>query len=420
MNEIDLLRELRAGLPGPRPETESAARAALVWRVESLSAPARRRQWLPTSRGVRIAAIGFALAVIAAVVSVTGVAGRGETETALARVLNQVADVASEQQSQSPGPHQFLYTRSRSAYLSTVAFAPGCEERPCEASEEWSVLVPRRNESWVPFDGFRFGRVRSVTGKPEFVSEVQRAAWVAAGSPPLARAGQVEDSTLTGGVPLDGEDLPTDPAALRRLVEAREIPGVEGPPGEAETFVLIGDMLRHAYLPASVRAALYEATAELPGVELLGAVEDPAGRPGTGIAYADRKRGVRHELILDPETSALLGERDSLIRSGAHGFEGTTIGYAAYLEEKVVDSVGAGAPRGAAATMPVVRCYDRASLSAGVTVTRGNEPILTCQMKWPGEAPNLVPCGREGSKVTSVFPGSSPAVCRRLGLQLRP
>lgn len=424
MNEIDRLQELRAGLPGPRPEKRSAARAALIARIESSGGPPRARMRLPwRGRKLRIAVAGLALAAIAAVVSITGLAGHGDAEPAVARVLHQVADVAAGQQPQSPGPRQFLYTRSRNAYLSAATYSPDCEERPCEATEEWSVLVPRQHESWVPFDSSRFGRVRTVTGKPRFLSEGQRAGWVAAGSPPLSRAGRVEDSTLTGGVPLDGEDLPTDPATLRQLIEAREIPGVEGPPGEAQTFTLIGDMLRHAYLPSAVRAALYQATAELPGVELLGEVEDPVGRPGTGIAYTDRKDGTRHELILDPETSALLGERDSLVRSGAYGFKappGTPVGYAVYLESKVVDSVGRGAPRGAGASFPSVHCYDRASLRGGVTVIRGNEPILACQPLWDGEPPSLVPCGREGSKVTLVFPGPGPAVCRRLGLQLRP
>jgi hypothetical protein len=283
--------------------------------------------------------------------------------------------------------------------------------------------------------------VRTVSGKPRFVSADQRAGWVAAGSPPLPEAGQVDDTTLSGGGPIDASDLPTDPAALRQMIEAREIRGVEGPPGEAETFTLIGDMLRGTYLPSAIRAAIYQLTAELPGVELLGDVEDPVGRSGTGIAFTDRKRGTRHELIFDPETSALLGERESIARSGAYGFKappGTPIGYAAYLESKVVDSVGQGAPAGAGAPDRSVGCYAQASLHTDTTVVHGADPIPTCAELWregvvdtrlrrleregridkrPGrESPHLFACAYEGSSVALVFPGAGPAVCRRLGL----
>jgi hypothetical protein len=264
---------------------------------------------------------------------------------------------------------------------------------------------------------------------------------MAAESPPLPRAGQVDDSMLSGAAILDASELPTDPATLRRMIEAREIRGVEGPPGEAETFSLIGDMLRESYLPAAVRAAIYQLTAELPGVELLGEVDDPVGRPGTGIAFTDHKRGTRHELIFDPATSALLGERESIVRSGAFGFEappGTPIGYAAYLESKVVDSVGREAPSGAGGVDTSVGCYDRASLQADTTIVHGTDPIATCAELWregvvdtrlrrleregkiaerpDRDSPHLVACAYEGSSIAQVFPAPGAAVCRRLGL----
>jgi hypothetical protein len=227
---------------------------------------------------------------------------------------------------------------------------------------------------------------------------------------------------------LDASGLPTDPLKLRHLIEARKIRGVEGPPGEAETFTLIGDMLRETYLPSDVRAAIYRLTAELPGVELLGEVHDPVGRPGTGIAFTDRKRGTRHELIFDPATSALLGERESIVGSAPYGFQappGTPIGYAAYLESKVVDSVGKGAPAGAGGLDRSVGCYAQASLHANTAIVHGADPVAACAEIWRDGAmdtsrgpssPHLVACAQEDSPVALVFPGPGPAVCRRLGL----
>lgn len=447
MNEIELLQQLRAGLPPARPEKRAAARAALMTRIDS-SGPAARSRVTRFRRRPRLAlaVAGIALAAILIALPVGIFGGSGRVESAVARAMGQAAEIAAEQEPVAPGPGQFLYTRSKNAYLSAVGYNPECPEggthkRPCEVTDEWSVLVPSNHESWVSFDGSRRGRVRTVSGRPRFVSPDQRAGWVAAGSPPLPQPGYVDDTTLSGGVLLDGEDLPTDPAELREMIEAREIQGVEGPPGEAETFVLIGDMLRHAYLPPAVRAALYQLTAELQGVELLGEVEDPVGRPGTGVAFTDRKRGTRHELILDPDTSVLLGERDSLVRSRAFGFKappGTPIGYAAYLESKVVDSVGEKPPAGAGKLDMSVVCYDRASLHASASILHDPDPIAICTKLWregvvdttlrrleregkiepdPGRySPNLVACAEEGSSAAHVFPAGSPAICRRLGL----
>lgn len=429
MNEVELLQQLRAGLPAARPESRAAARAGLLARIEHSSGPARLRTTPPWRRpSPKLAVAGLALAALLIALPIGILGGSGKVQPALGQALHRVAAVAAAQEPLAPGPGQYLFTRSKSAYLQASGHA-------------WSVLVPKQREIWSSFDDSRRGRVRQVTGKPRFVSAAQRAGWVAAGSPPLPRVGGVEDSAISGGGFVDASELPTDSAQLRELIEAREIPRVEGPPGEAETFTLIGDMLRETYLPADIRAAIYELTAELPGVELLGEVRDPAGRPGTGIAFTDRKDGIRHELIFDPATSALLGERDSIVRSGAYGLEappGTAVGYAAYLESKVVDSVGRGAPAGAGGVDNSVACYDRASLHTDTTIVHGADPIATCAQLWregvvdtrlrrleregklderpDRDSPHLVVCAYEGSSIAHVFPGSGPAMCRRLGL----
>lgn len=448
MNEIELLGEFRAGLPAAKPETRAAARAGLMARIEQTQRSDTPGAGLPWWRRPRLQLVvaGVAVAALLVALPVGIFGGSGRVQPAVGQVLHEVAAVAATQEPVAPGPGQFLFTRSRAAYLHSTAYSPYClthacdREHPWQATDEWSVLVPSQRQTWVSF-GSRRGRVRTVSGKPRFVSADQRAGWVAAGSPPLPRPGEVEDSTVSGASILDAAELPTDPLILRRMIEAREIRGVEGPPGEAETFTLIGDMLRQSYLPAAVRAAIYQLTAELPGVELLGAVDDPIGRPGTGIAYTDARRGIRHELVFDPETSVLLGEQESTIRSEAFGFKappGTPISYAAYLESKVVDSVGREAPTGAGGVDTSVGCYDRPSLHADTTVVHGSDPIATCAKLWregvvdtrlrrlEGEgkiderperdSPHLVACADEGSSIAQVFPAPGPAICRRLGL----
>lgn len=415
MNEIELLQRLRAGLPAARPENRAAARVALMASVERSqrsarsSAPLWRRSWLRLA-----AAASLAILLIAVPVAIFG--GSGKVQPAVAQILRKTAEVAATRKPLYPSRGQYLYTRSKSAYLSSVG--------------KWSVLVPGENETWVSFDDALRGRTRTVSGKPRFVSAAQRAGWVAAGSPRLSPPGRVEDSAVSGSSvlpdPVEASGLPTEPATLRKMIEAREIRGLEGPPGEAETFTLIGDMLRQAYLPAALRATIYRLTAELPGVELLGEVEDPAGRAGIGIAFTDPRRGTRHELIFDPATSALLGERESIARAGAYGFKaspGTVVGYAAYLESKVVDSVGGNPPAGAGGLDRSVGCYDRASRHAGAAILHGQDPIAVCAKLWRegvvGDgrfSPHLVACAFKGSSAAHVLPAPGPAVCRHLGL----
>lgn len=416
MNEMELLQRLRAGLPAPRAQSRATARGLLMARIEDAGRTGRPWpiRFLPRRRRLTLAVAGpmLAAALVGLAIGVGG--GDGRVQTAVGQVLRDTAEVAATRQPLVLKPGQFLFTRSKNAYL--------------HANEAWSVLVPSVTETWASIDGTRKGRTRHVYGEPRFVSAGQRAEWVAAGSPPLPPAGGVEDSAVSGGGMVDAAELPTDPPVLRRMIEAREIPGVQGPPGEAETFTLIGDMLRQAYLPPDVRAALYRLTAELPGVELLGAVRDPVGRAGTGVAFTHSRRGVRQELIFDPETSVLLGERRSLLRSGTYGFAappGTPIGYAAYLESKVVDSVGRAAPAGAGNRDNSVGCYERDSLDGAAAVIHGADPIATCVELWREgvvgdrrglDPPPLVACGDGRSTIASVFPGADPALCGRLGM----
>jgi len=56
---------------------------------------------------------------------------------------------------------------------------------------------------------------------------------------------------------------------------------VGGPPGDWETFAIIGDLLRETHAPPALRAALYEVAANLSGVEYIGEVKDAVGRPAS-------------------------------------------------------------------------------------------------------------------------------------------
>jgi hypothetical protein len=442
MNEIDLLRELRAELLGPRAESRASARGALVARIEQSQRPPARAA-VPAWRRSRLRFVAALAAVAALLVALPTLIldDGGKVQPALGQVLRTAAAVAATQPAEPrPGPGQYFYTRSREAYLTSVGFNPRCATHPCdrehpwEATREWSALAPRIRQTWIAANGA--GRARVVSTKPEFLTAGQRRAWKAAGSPHLGSGG-VEDFALTGQLFLDTSNLPTQPKALRKLIEARKIPLVDGPPGEAETFTLVGDMLRSTYLPPAFRAALYRVVAELPKVELLGEVKDPIGRTGIGVAYT--KGSVTHELIFDPATSALLGEREVAARRipDLQVPAGTETGSVTYLESRVVDSLGKGAPPGAGHLRQSIGCYEKPSLHASAAVLHGPDPIPTCTKLWhegaigttlkrleregkipkrPDKTPSLVACEGDYPAVTYVLPGNGPSVCNRLGM----
>jgi hypothetical protein len=242
----------------------------------------------------------------------------------------------------TPGPAQFLYTRSES--FSTHVYVVG-------EGTTFLFRQPSTRESWIAPDGS--GRLLSVSGTVTFPTAEDRATWEAAGSPALYENLTEDDLFDRGGLSSpDRSGLPTDPEELLEVIERREVIG--GPSGDWETFAIIGDLLRETSLQPKVRAALYQIAAELPGVELVGRVLDGAGRPGVAVAYSNWNSDApsRHELIFDPRTAELLGENQVLIADstvdvetggpgaiyGGVGPAGTRTFSTTYLVSGVVDS----------------------------------------------------------------------------------
>jgi hypothetical protein len=116
--------------------------------------------------------------------------------------------------------------------------------------------------------------------------------------------------------------LPADPAKLEKLL---------GAPGESGSAFLLETVPAVMEMPvtSAVRAALYRMLADLPGMENLGEVKDPAGQPGDSVgftaSYQDCRPGslyllpgkystvfasctVQQILIIDPATGLPMAE----------------------------------------------------------------------------------------------------------------
>ncbi len=345
IDELDLLRRHRGEPSAPSEQSWAAARRSLervMHRREAVPGGAGPRTGIPSRRRLLVGAgIAAALAVIAIAVGAS-VRSSSTTQPALAAgpVLQRLARIASAQPWAFPGPGQYLYTTSHSLSESDTVLPGGLECR---------LIFEEYRQNWIAANGE--GLFRETDGPAHYLSNSEPAACKAA---PGQQAGESDTWAAPGCLSIDPiplRGLPRSPARLRARLLTGKVEG--GPPGPAEAFTQVGDLLRETDAPPALRAALYRAAAGLPGVKSLGTVTDKLGRRGIGLAFD--KVGIRHELIFSARTSALLAEQEVLIGSlrGLHAARGTVLQWSAYTAGQVVERLPATPPR--ALTPPCVR-----------------------------------------------------------------
>lgn len=365
MDDLTLIKSFRAERVEEDPEARAEIWRALEERFDS-TAPApvairvRRRRHLLRRR--RLVAFAGATAAAAAIAGIL-VLGSGPTaQPAAAEILHETAAAAVSPDGPTPmvvpGPGQFRYTKLKR--LELQGWHPGCDplgDRPCvmmggtmSGSDAFNALMPTTQQDWLSADGA--GRFRQVAGTPRFLTEDERSRWEAAGSPlpsPFDTEAEVDDEhgKMKGFRFPDTSQLPTDPAALRSAVEKNRIP-VRGfnlmyPSAQRldsdQTTAELLNILQEGSISMTpqLRAALFNALAELPGIEVDADATDFTGRHG----YAIRTKGV--EYVIDPDTAELIAQREFLTRAGQSPYlkdlpAGFTLRETAYLESGIVDS----------------------------------------------------------------------------------
>ncbi len=350
---------------------EPPVRHASLQRV--LRRGARRRTW----RRHRLALAG-GLAALLAVALAAGLLprGAGGPAPAAAAVLDAAASTAASRTPPPLEPGQFWYTRTKGKNVDLLP-------RPAPPPRQFLAAQPSIGEEWWGPTGV--WRSRGRYGNP-IVLDPDKAAWIAAGRPPLRtndrswdlRGQQARRFMSWPGVLFPRVDwnqqawnhaaqrlqqLPTDPAALdRRLRDNARRDGLRLPEPEArewcrrpiqtqrcldlveadanvDIFQAATWLLARPVTPPALRAALFRVLARLEGIRVLGATTDEEGRRGTAVAITFD--GVRHELLFDPSSSLLLAERDIIVTSRPEAPRypvGTTIRSELYLT-RAVDSI---------------------------------------------------------------------------------
>jgi hypothetical protein len=137
----------------------------------------------------------------------------------------------------------------------------------------------------------------------------------------------------------DTSKLPTDPKALRHAVESNRIavsgfnliePSAKRLSAKAAAAELLNILQEGNPMTPQLRAAIFNALAELPGVEVDTGATDMLGRQGYAIRSTDGNGGGT-EFIFDPDTADALAQREFLP-------SGLTSRETAYIESGVVDS----------------------------------------------------------------------------------
>lgn len=326
----------------------------LATRPVALRAGGRRR-WL-----VRFAALATAMAGVSAIALSLRSGSPAAPQSAVAAVLQRLASAATTQLAYAPGPGQYLHSGSRTE--STIVQPTGRGSRPCETRYSESL------EDWVAPGGAALRR--ETLGAPRYSSPADRRACQALAEERSARRrGSSERTYLTqaagaaaqdigttermfgpgpGGLLLSTvnfQKLPLDPAKLRARLLTGKVEG--GPPGAAEAFGQVADLLRRTDAPPRVRAALFHAASGLPGIRSGGVVTDSLGRRGVAllrqVTYRGRFGGrvETHELIFNAKTSALMEERTT--ETEANGMS-ESVTATAYLQSKVVSKLPVSHP----------------------------------------------------------------------------
>jgi len=322
MNDLELLRRIRTDVSPAAPEVLRRARARLL-------RPAR-----PARRPVlRLAAAGAMTLTLAAVGLFATMKPRSPaTEQMDAAGILDRAALAAEHGQLLPARHdQFVFVESITEYAGERFDCDGrADQSDCHAIVD--PLVPTRRRIWLSVDGTRDGllqeRPRSGAGlASEVPLTVCPTGVIVVGPDGRRKAAECTPQ------PAYLADLPTNAGAMLAYLRGKV------PPNEDDSYVftVAGDLIRERYLPPASLAAVFRATARVPGITVVGDAVDAAGRHGISVGV--NAHGVRRELIFDRTSLAYLGERTITLGPNG-GRTGNVTGQAAQLRLAIVDRPG--------------------------------------------------------------------------------
>lgn len=119
--------------------------------------------------------------------------------------------------------------------------------------------------------------------------------------------------------------LPRDPKDLLKTIRSHT--KGQGQSADGQVLVFVADLLNSHRVPAELRASLYRAVALVPTIDVIERQATIDGRMGVSVGYLEKSSGIRRELIIDPATGTLIGERKVVTEAGSDFPVGTVSGW---------------------------------------------------------------------------------------------
>lgn len=340
MDELKLLREMRSDIPIVKDSLIERGHEQLLQRITpGQKNPGQKKlNKRRRTKGLRIAMGSLAtLALVTALVAgnVVGPAGwRGAASAEAAEVLNQAAELTINTADPVVGPGQYLKIESTNLWPSGAAAAsPAGYDGP--PTKQWFWLDTQAITTYIPADRqdewvmVRSGRIPTTFFDVETKDFVQKTQGLQGGTPQTWRGkgGAFQDEP--SGMPSESflASLPRNPYLLLNSIYKQSLG--KGDSLDSQAMIEIAALLRTGLVPADLRAALYKAAAMIPGVTLVDKQATLDGQVGIAIGRVERN-AVRTDIIIDPATGQLIGERtvtlqaDGPLPAGTAG-EWTTI-----------------------------------------------------------------------------------------------
>jgi len=292
----------------------------------------RHRRWLRVGGPILVA-----LAVTAAILVPLSVRGmlatnkpngpspRLPANPSARQVLEAAARVAEAQPAQTG-----KYWRVSIASTKLIAAGPNAHpyalEKTLSPWVTWYPAQPSPGDWYVAYSDASYTTTPATAG-----AEAQ---WKADGSPalpseklPVVRTEAFSDLRFgsTRLTPLQFQSLPSNPAALKAAIVAMTNGSYQSGVTDQESYEIFGvitDLLDHEPITPQVRAAAFWVLAGLPGIEVLGKVSDPIGRPGYAISLDEFAAktfgqnglvGTNLTLVISPTAGTLLAE-ESIVK----------------------------------------------------------------------------------------------------------
>jgi hypothetical protein len=353
-----VLAELRADVPEMSEQAFAAGRArvqAIVTPVAVAAAPEQDTTVTPLRKRRLLRSpprlIASAAAVVALVAGVLVVQTLRSDEiapiaSAAATQLNSAADkIDPIDQPLQPGQYRYVATRSWSSALYQLSDKIGDLSSKIDdlSGKVMYYGLEDTSELWVPADPKEDCLLRQTSLSTLVDSDGEKAGESGVELPgPATTETRVPCGDFAGGSWQQPStqflaSLPRDPGQLYDRLR-RDSTGHGGDLNE-EMFMYATDALSTGLVPADLRAALYRVLAKVPGLEITEKVATLDGL--TGTAYGMSAHGRRDDVIIDPATGDIIGER-TIDQDGATGVPaGTVISYVTVSNPVVVDKIGA-------------------------------------------------------------------------------